>query len=65
MRSIARPSSGASTNSTMISASGHGTPHPAETCQYVNAMNMPMAPWAKLKMPDVWYVTTSPQAVSA
>src|ERR1700709_2173220 len=33
--------------------------------QYTYAQNIPSAPWAKLKMPDVEYVTTSPQAAMA
>ena len=38
---------------------------PTESCQYTKAMNMPMAPCAMLKMPDVEYVTTSPLAATA
>jgi len=33
--------------------------------QYTNARNMPIAPWAKLKIPDVVYVTTRPLAATA
>ena len=47
------PNAGASTTSTTTTASGAGQPHPTRSCQYVNAASMPMAPWAKLKMPDV------------
>ena len=31
----------------------------------MNAANIPIAPWAKLKMPEVVYVTTSPLAATA
>ena len=48
-----------------ISAIGAGTPRLTRSSQYTNAMNMPMAPWAKLKIPDVVYVTTMPEAAIA
>ena len=40
-------------NSTRIRARGAGQPQPHRTCQYMNAASMAMAPWAKLKMPEV------------
>ena len=40
-------------------------PRLTRSSQYTNAMNIPMAPWAKLKMPDVVYVTTMPDAAIA
>ena len=41
-----------------------GQPHATANCQYVYAATLPIAPFAKLKMPYVVYVTTSPVAVS-
>ena len=32
--------------------------------QYTYVRNIPIAPWAKLKMPDVVYVTTRPDAAT-
>ena len=52
-RSIAAPNSGARMNSTAIRANGAGQCMCTRSCQYRKAMSMPMAPWAKLKMPDV------------
>ena len=53
--SMKTPSSGAATKSTMNRASGAGMPHASgeRSCQYRNAPSMPIAPWAKLKMPVV------------
>ena len=42
-----------------------GTPQATWTCQYMNAAIIENAPWAKLKTPDVVYVTTRPEAVIA
>jgi hypothetical protein len=63
--SMTIPKSGANTASTS-SSDGH-VPQPQSTfaCQYRNAATIPMAPWAKLKTPDVVYVTTSPLAAMA
>ena len=47
------PSSGATTNRMNARARGTGQPWSTRTSQYANAQNIPMAPWAKLKMPDV------------
>jgi hypothetical protein len=46
---------GANTTKVSTSATGTGRPQASgeESCQYTNAENMAMAPWAKLKMPDV------------
>ena len=57
-RSITAPTSGAMTNTTMISDGTVGIPQPptsvpAFICQYTKAKNMPIALCAKLKMPDV------------
>ena len=64
-RSTSAPNSGANTSTEMSSAGIVGTPQSTFSCQYTNAPNMPIAPWAKLKMPDVVYVTTSPDAATA
>ena len=64
-RSSKAPSSGAITKIVAINAIGAGTPRLTRSSQYTNAMNMPMAPWAKLKIPDVVYVTTMPEAAIA
>ena len=39
-----------------------GTPWLTVSSQSTYARNMPIAPWAKLKMPVVVYTTTSPLA---
>ena len=52
-RSISAPINGAKTNRTTTSATGVGQPWLTESSQYMNAATMPMAPWAKLKIPDV------------
>jgi hypothetical protein len=64
-RSTTIPSIGAATNKTMASDSSSGSAHPCHSCQNRYAMTMPMAPWAKLKMPVVLYVTTRPLALTA
>jgi hypothetical protein len=64
-RSISAPMSGANTHTTMKIASGAGHPWLKRNSQYTNAMNIPMPPWAKLKIPDVVYVRTSPLAATA
>ncbi len=64
-RSMSAPSSGASTRIVRNSEIGAGMPRLTRSSQYTNAMNIPMAPWAKLKMPDVVYVTTMPDAAMA
>jgi hypothetical protein len=56
---------GASTRRTVASAIGAGHPHPVSSCQYANAPSIPIAPWAKLKMPVVVYVSTRPLAARA
>ena len=62
---MSRPMIGARMNSTASTAGACAQPFCAVSSQYENAAIMPMAPWAKLKMPDVMYVTVSPVAVSA
>ena len=52
-RSISAPSRGASTITTTKSASGAGQCWWTRSCQYMNAISIPIAPWAMLKMPDV------------
>ena len=64
-RSTTTPSTGAATKRTMASETNSGSPHPCHSCQNRYAINIPMAPWAKLKMPVVLYVTTRPLAVTA
>ena len=64
-RSMTAPRSGASTKMVRKSASNVFMCQPTESCQYTKAMNMPMAPWAMLKMPEVEYVTTRPLAATA
>ena len=44
---------GAHTPRVASSASGVGQPQSTRSCQYTNARNIPTAPWAKLKTPDV------------
>ena len=63
--SISRPMIGATTNSTASAAGSCGHPCSTVSSQYVNAAIMPTAPCAKLKMPDVMYVTVRPVAVNA
>ena len=65
VRSTTAPRSGASTNTVSTKARPVLMCQPTDSCQYTKAMNMPMAPWAMLKMPDVEYVTTSPLAATA
>ena len=62
---MSAPSAGAATRIVRMRAIGAGTPRLTRSSQYTNAMNIPMAPWAKLKMPDVVYVTTMPEAAIA
>ena len=64
-RSISNPIAGASTPSARTSATGVGIPQAKRNCQYEKATNMPIAPCAKLKMPVVAYVRTSPLATIA
>ena len=52
-RSMSTPRAGAATSSTPARASGMGQPQATCSCQYANAPSIPMAPWAKLKMPVV------------
>ena len=52
-RSMSAPNSGAMTNTTNRSERNGGHPHASLSCQKVKAMNIPMAPCAKLKIPDV------------
>jgi hypothetical protein len=51
----------------MINEGTAGHPQPPDSvgafsCQYRNAKIIPIAPCAKLKIPDVVYVTTRPAA---
>ena len=62
---MSAPSAGAITRIVRNSAIGAGMPRLTRSSQYTNAMNIPMAPWAKLKMPEVVYVTTMPDAAMA
>ena len=52
-RSINAPASGARTKTEMTKARPGLRCQGTESCQYMNAMNMPMAPCAMLKMPEV------------
>ena len=52
-RSMAAPMSGAATNTVSNSATRVCIPHCTWSCQNTYARNMPIAPWAKLKMPEV------------
>ena len=63
--SSSTPNSGARMSSTTTSATGAGQPQSKRSCQYVNAASIPAAPWAKLKMPVVVYVSTRPLAITA
>ena len=63
--SSSTPKSGARINSTTMRAIGAGQPQSKRSCQYVNAKSIPAAPWAKLKMPVVVYVSTRPLAITA
>ena len=47
------PMAGAHTPRVTSSASGVGQPRLTRSSQYTNARNMPTAPWAKLKTPEV------------
>src|SRR5262249_17239243 len=47
------PMIGAATNTVRSNATKVCTPQSTWICQNTYARNMPMAPWAKLKMPDV------------
>ena len=57
--------SGPKTHTTSSSATTVGSPHDTLSCQYRNAASMACAPCAKLKIPDVVYVSTSPEAAIA
>ena len=59
------PNNGARITSTTNKAMGAGQPQSKRSCQYVNAKSIPAAPWAKLKMPVVVYVSTRPLAITA
>ncbi len=52
-RSISAPISGANTKRTRTRATGVGRPWFTDSSQYMKAATMPMAPWAKLKIPEV------------
>jgi len=52
-RSTMAPKSGAMMNSTAMRANGAAQCMSTRSFQYRNASSMPMAPWAKLKMPEV------------
>ena len=64
-RSMSAPMIGAATNTVSNSATKVWIPHPTCSCQKMYARNIPIAPCAKLKMPEVVYVTTSPVAATA
>src|SRR3954451_13484496 len=59
------PMAGANTSRTSNAASTVGIPQSTCSCQYMKAPSIPMAPCAKLKMPVVVYVSTSPLAAMA
>ena len=63
--SMIAPMIGAATNTVSKSATNVCTPQPTWICQNTYARNIPIAPWAKLKMPEVVYVTTRPVAATA
>ena len=46
----------------MITREPHRQPHRTVKCQYRNVPNIAWAPCAKLKIPEVLYVSTSPDA---
>ena len=52
-RSISTPMRGAATSTVSRIPTIVGSPMSTRSCQYTNARNMPMAPWAKLNTPDV------------
>jgi hypothetical protein len=52
-RSVTAPKRGATTNRTSGRASSTGQWWWTVSSQYKKAINMPTAPWAKLKIPDV------------
>ena len=53
VRSINAPMSGAATNTVSSRAMNVWMPQSTRSCQKTYARNMPIAPWAKLKMPEV------------
>jgi hypothetical protein len=59
------PNTGAITTTTSSRAGQVLIPHSTWSCQKVSAASMLNAPWAKLKMPEMVYVTTSPVAEMA
>ena len=61
-RSSPHPSSGANTTMATIAASHTGHPRPVLSWKNRKAVANAIAPWAKLKIPDVWYVSTMPDA---
>ena len=52
-RSIASPIAGASRPRDTTRAIGVGQPQSKRSCQYANAVTMPIAPWEKLNIPVV------------
>ena len=63
--SMIAPMIGAATNTVSKSATNVWMPQSTWICQNTYARNIPIAPWAKLKMPEVVYVTTRPVAATA
>ena len=69
MRSSSRPSNGAKTRIATIADGTMGQPRPPSAvaaCSWKNryAVTNAIAPCAKLKMPELWYVRTSPDAIT-
>ena len=64
-RSSPQPSSGANTAIATSAASHTGHPSPVLSWKNRKAVAKAIAPWAKLKIPDVWYVRTIPEARTA
>ncbi len=69
-RSSTQPSSGAYTRMVRTAATAMGRPCPPAASGWLswknrNAAEKATAPWATLKMPDVWYVSTNPAAMMA
>ena len=63
IRSSASPSSGAKISTEMSAAGTTGTSCPVLSWKKKYAVTNATAPCAKLKMPDVWYVSTRPAAM--
>ena len=50
---MAAPNSGVTISTAMMKAAQAGHPKCTSNCQYRKAPIMPMAPWPKLKIPEV------------